>query len=273
MPRWLLYGGGGLVLSVVVVLTLAYVFQRKLIYLPSGAPVPPAAQVLSGARDVELRTADGITLHAWFVPKNGPGRGATVLVAPGNGGDRSMRAGLAEALRGRGMSVLLLDYRGYGGNGGDPSEQGLALDVRAARGYLVEELGIPRQELIYFGESLGGAVVTELATEFPPAALVLRSPFRELADVAAEHYPFLPVRMLLTDRFPLVEQISRVRVPTTVVYGDADSIVPPEQSRAVAAAAGGPVTTVVVPGADHNDGVLLTGDRLVDAVADLAAGT
>ena len=271
MPRWLLYGGGGLVLFVVVVLTLAYLFQRKLIYLPAAVPLPPAAEVLSQAQDVELHTADGLTLHAWYVPKLGPGLSATVLVAPGNAGDRSARAGLAAALRARGMSVLLLDYRGYGGNGGDPSEAGLALDVRAARGYLVAELGIPQQELIYFGESLGAAVVTELATEFPPAALVLRSPFTALADVAAEHYPFLPVRLLLTDRFPVAEQISHVRVPTTVVYGDADTIVPPAQSRAVAAAAGGPTRAVVVPGADHNDGALVAGYRVVDAVVALAA--
>jgi uncharacterized protein len=266
VPRWLLYGGGGLVLFVVVVLTLAYLFQRKLIYLPATDPVPPAAEVVSGARDVELRTADGLTLHAWFVPGTD---GPAVLVAPGNAGDRTLRAGLAEALRARGVSVLLLDYRGYGGNPGDPTEAGLALDVRAAREYLVES-GIPQRELIYYGESLGAAVVTELAIEFPPAALVLRSPFTELADVAAEHYPFLPVRMLLKDRFPLVEQISRVRVPTTVVYGDADTIVPPAQSRAVGEAAGGPVTTVVVRGADHNDPVLLDGRQLIDAVARMA---
>ncbi|HWM02423.1 MAG TPA: alpha/beta hydrolase [Actinophytocola sp.] len=260
----------GVLALVVVVLALAYLFQRRLIYLPSSGPVPPAASVLPGARDVRLTTADGLELGAWYVPASGPDTGVTVLVAPGNAGDRSMRAPLAAALRARGMSVLLLDYRGYGGNPGDPTEAGLALDARAARKYLVEDLEMAPEKIVYFGESLGAAVVTELATEHPPCGLLLRSPFTELADVAATHYPFLPVRLLLKDRFPVKEQVSRVRVPTTVVYGSADSVVPKVQSRAVALAAAGPVTSVELPGADHNDAVLLDGPRLVDAAARLS---
>jgi fermentation-respiration switch protein FrsA (DUF1100 family) len=193
-----------------------------------------------------------------------------VLVADGNGGHRGLRAPLAAALARRGLAVLLFDYRGYGGNPGSPSEEGLARDVRAARASLLEEAGVPPDRLLYLGESLGAAVVTELATEHPPAALVLRSPFVDLAAVGAEHYPFLPVRALLRDRYPVAERVATIRVPTTVVLGDADSIVPPAQSRAVAAAAAGLHRLVEVPGADHNDRVLLDGDALVDAVVELA---
>ncbi len=123
---------------------------------------------------------------------------------------------------------------------------------------------------MYLGESLGGAVVAELAAEHPPAGLVLRSPFTDLAAVGRVHYPYLPVRAVLRDRHQVTERLRRVDVPTTVVYGTADSIVPPAQSRAVAEAAAGPTRTVVVAGADHNDRVLLDGDQLIDAVADLA---
>lgn len=259
--------GIALVVVVAVVLTLAYVFQRRLIYLPAGGPVPRAADVLPGARDVRLTTADGLTLGAWFVPTTGPDLGFTVLVANGNGGNRAHRAELAAALREAGLDVLLFDYRGYGGNPGDPSEAGLALDVRAARDYLVER--IPRERLVYFGDSIGGGVVTELAVDHPPAALVLRSPFTELADTAAEHYPFLPVRLLLRDRFPVLEHVRRIRVPTLVVYGSADSIVPPDQSRAVACEVAGPVTVVEIAGADHNDPALLSGPLVVGAVVEL----
>jgi hypothetical protein len=111
--------------------------------------------------------------------------------------------------------------------------------------------------------------VTELATEYPPAALLLRSPFVDLASVGRIHYPFLPVRTLLRDRYPLAEQLARVRVATTVVYGTADSIVPPTQSQAIAAAAGGPVRVLPVNGADQNDWSLLDGE-LIEAVVDLA---
>ena len=126
--------------------------------------------------------------------------------------------------------------------------------------------------LLYLGESLGAAVVTELATEHPPAGLVLRSPFVDLAAVGGVHYPFLPVRALLRDRFPVAELIARVEVPTTVVLGTGDSIVPAEQSRAVAQAAARLHRLVEVPGADHNDGALLDGEELVGAVVELVPG-
>jgi fermentation-respiration switch protein FrsA (DUF1100 family) len=269
-PLRRLVRAGVVVAVVLAVLTgLLWGLQRRLVYFPDDGPVPAAAAVLPGARDVVLETSDGLRLGAWFVPGRDAGAPA-VLVADGNGGHRGLRAPLAAALAARGLAVLLFDYRGYGGNPGSPSEDGLARDVRAARASLLEEAGVPPDRLLYLGESLGAAVVTELATEHPPAGLVLRSPFVDLAAVGAEHYPFLPVRALLRDRYPVAERVATIRVPTTVVLGDADSIVPPAQSRAVAAAAAGLHRLVEVPGADHNDRVLLDGDALVDAVVDLA---
>ena len=246
-----------------------WALQRRLIYLPDTAPVAAAETWLPGARDVVLTTTDGVELGAWWLPAPAADAPA-VLVANGNGGSRDLRAPLARALAEEGLSVLLFDYRGYGGNDGTPSEQGLARDVRAARQWLVDEAGVAPERLLYFGESLGCAVVTELAVEHPPAGLVLRSPFTDLAAVGQVHYPFLPVRALLRDRFPVAERIARVRVPTVVVYGDADSIVPPSQSRAVADAAADLREVVEVTGADHNDRALLDGRELVGAVVRLA---
>jgi alpha-beta hydrolase superfamily lysophospholipase len=211
--------------------------QRRLIYFPSRAQVPRAEAVVAGAREVTLRTVDGLVLGAWLVEAGEPERGVTVLVANGNAGNRSLRAPLARALASAGLAVLLFDYRGYGGNPGRPSEQGLACDVRAAHRFLIAEAGVAPARLLYYGESLGSAVVSELATEHPPAGLVLRSPFVDLASVGRVHYPFVPVRTLLRYRYPLADYLASVKVPTTVVYGSRDSIVPPEQSRAVAAAA------------------------------------
>ncbi|MFI7228202.1 alpha/beta hydrolase [Nonomuraea angiospora] len=244
-----------------LLLALLWVFQRRLIYLPDSAPVPPAAEVVPGARDVTFTTADGLRLAAWYVPGT---RGVTVLIAGGNGGNRRDRAPLARALSDRGFAVLLMDYRGYGGNPGTPTEEGLRQDALAAR----DHLGDTR--VIYFGESLGAAVVARLALERPPGGLVLRSPFTDLAAAGRANYPFLPVRTLLRDRFPVAEDIRRVRAPVVVVYGTRDTIVPPRLSRAVAEAAGERATTVEVAGAGHNDLVMLAGDEVVDAVADLA---
>lgn len=254
---------------VLLLLALGWTFQRRLVYFPDDRDVPPAATVLPGARDVELHTADGLTLGAWHVPPDDPD-GVTVLVANGNAGDRSLRAPLARALSARGLGVLLFDYRGFGGNPGRPSEEGLARDVRAARAFLVDEAGVPTARLLYLGESLGAAVVTELAVEYPPAAMVLRSPFVDLAAVGRVHYPFLPVRLLLRDRYPLGEHLAAVESPVTIVHGSRDSVVPPDHSRMVAATARSLVAVVEVPGADHNDPALVAGDALVRAVADLA---
>lgn len=253
----------------VLLLALVWGIQRRFIYFPSSAAPPAAASVLPGARDVELHTEDGLTLGAWFVPSGAGHSGLTVLVANGNGGDRSVRAPLARALTDQGLNVLLFDYRGYGANPGTPTEDGLALDVRAARAHLVES-GVPADQIIYFGESLGTAVVTELAADHPPAGLLLRSPFLDLASLGRVHYPFLPVGSLLRDRYRLVEHLATVDVPVTVVYGSRDSIVPPDQSRAVAEAAPNLLRLVEVDGADHNDRALFDGPDLVAAVVDLA---
>jgi pimeloyl-ACP methyl ester carboxylesterase len=252
-----------LVLAVVLVV-LAWTFQRQLIYLPAGRPGETPRQLL----EVVVHTEDGLDLTAWYAPATGPPTGTTVLVLPGNAGSRANRVPLARALGAAGSSVLLLDYRGYGGNPGTPSEEGLAADARAAHRYLVGERGVDPARLVLFGESLGGAVATRLALERPVAGLVLRSPFTSLADMAAVHYPFLPAGWLLRDRYPLRETVAEVTVPVVVVAGPDDEIVPFAQSRTVAGAAG--AVLVEVPGSGHNEAELGYGPRVIAAVTRLA---
>jgi fermentation-respiration switch protein FrsA (DUF1100 family) len=257
----------GVVLLVVVAVVAATVgllwaFQRRLIYLPSGE-VPAAASVLPGAEEVAFDTADGLRLGGWFVPGGARGPGPAVLVCNGNGGNRAMRAALAAALARMGLAVLLFDYRGYGGNPGSPTEEGLAADARAAAGYLAGRPEVDPARLVYFGESLGAAVALRLATERPPAALVLRSPFASLAEVGQVHYPVLPVSWLLRDRFDAAALAGRLDAPLLVVAGGRDGIVPVGHSRRLFAAAPEPKRLVVLDGADHNDPDLLAGPRLL----------
>ena len=171
-----------------------------------------------------------------------------------------------------GVSVLLFDYRGYGDSAGSPDERGLALDARAARRYLLSRPDVDAARLVYFGESLGAAVAVELAAEHPPAALVLRSPFTSMADVGSYHYPILPVRLLLRDRYAAIDVIAQVRAPLLVIAGDADSIVPLEQSRRVHDAARSPKAFVVIQGADHNDAALNAGPIVVAETMRLVKG-
>jgi pimeloyl-ACP methyl ester carboxylesterase len=254
---------------VVVVVALSSGLQRSLIYFPDASKVPPAAEVLPGARDVVLRTEDGLELGAWFVPaEERRDRELAVLYAPGNGGNRAGRAGLAKELSRRGFTVLVMDYRGYGGNPGTPSQDALAADALAAARALEDE-GYPPERTIYFGESLGTGVVAALASHHPPAALALRSPFTELADVGAHHYPWVPVRLLLRDRYPVLEHVRDSAVPVTVIRAARDSVVPTHLSHHVAGAAGTLVEEVVLEGVDHNDAAMF-GPPVADAVVRLA---
>jgi uncharacterized protein len=254
-----------LILSALAVLLLIWVGQRRLIYFPARNVPAPSAVGLARVEAATLQTDDGITIHGWFVPGRGTAS-ITAIVFNGNAGNRAYRAPLAVALAARGVSVLLFDYRGFGENAGVPTQRGLAADARAARAYLLGRRDVRPDRLVYFGESLGTAVATGLAVEHPPAALILRSPFTSMVDVGQFHYPVLPVRWLLRDRFASIDAIGRVAVPVLIVAGEHDSIVPLEQSRRLFDKAAGPKEMVVIEGADHNDDALLAGEQLIGTV-------
>jgi hypothetical protein len=240
--------------------------QRSFIYFPLAQKPPPVASVLPGAQEVRFTTADGIPLTGWF--RSGPVGSATVIVFNGNAGDRSHRAPLAAALAREGFGVLLFDYRGYAGHAGTPSEEGLAADARGALDHIRGRGDVDPTRIAYFGESLGAAVATRLATEHPPVALILRSPFTSLADMAKLHYPWLPIGPLLVDRYPSIDRIADVRAPLLVIAGTRDGIVPLEHSRRLFDAAREPKRFVPIDDADHNDLALLAGERLVAEVRD-----
>jgi fermentation-respiration switch protein FrsA (DUF1100 family) len=229
--------------------------------------------LVPGGQEVVVETEDGLCLGGWFMPARENRTGITVLVCNGNGGNRSFRAPLAAVLSAAGCSVLLFDYRGYGGNPGRPSEPGLLADARAARAYLAARSDVDPSRLVSFGESLGAAVAVALAVETPPLGLILKSPFTSLADIGQLHYPFLPIRLLLRERYPAILQIQRVDVPLLVLAGAEDRIVPAWQSRALYEAARQPKRFVLVAGADHNDLSLLAGDQAVGEMVRFVADT
>lgn len=249
--------------ALLVLLGLIWLFQRRLIYLPLDHDVPEAASVLERAEEVAFQTRDGVRLAGWFVPAAGGDPRATVLVCNGNAGNRSYRAPLAAALAAEGFSVVLFDYRGYGGNPGRPTERGLLEDVRAARGYVESREDVDPRRLVLFGESLGAAVCLAEAVGRPPTALVLRSPFTSLVEIGRTHYPFLPVSRLLADRYPSIERVAGLRCPLLVFAGAADMIVPAAQSRRLFEAAPGEVKRMVLLRGGHNDMELLAGERLI----------
>lgn len=261
------------VMAVAVVLgaTITGVFfgQRALIYHPDASPPgSPGDWGLSGGRNVTMRTADGLDLSAWLFEPSGVNHHAAILFAPGNGGNRSLRGGLGEQLADLGYTALLLDYRGFGGNPGSPTEQGLALDAQAGADWL-RDAGFPPDRTLYVGESLGTGVVVSLAVVRPPAGVLLRSPYTSLADVAAREVPFLPVNLLLKDRFDTTSRLHLLRMPITVMAGSDDTLVPTAQSVAVAESAPNLLSLIIADGIGHND-VHWLGPDLPKAVDRLA---
>ncbi len=252
--------------AVVSIIVLAWMFQRTLIYFPSGEVPGPREVGLAQAEVVTFPTADGLTLSGWFVPSSPSPPSFTVLVLNGNAGNRAYRAPLAASLQRLGVQVFLFDYRGSGGNEGKPTEVGLRADARAARSYVLERDDVDASRLIYFGESLGTALAIALAAEFPPAGVILRSPFTSLVEVGQFHYPFLPVQLLLQDRFMAIDDIQRVHCPMLVLAGDQDRVIPLGQSRRVYDAAPSAKELIILAGADHNDIELLAGDEMMDAI-------
>lgn len=246
-------------MTALILLAVAWSQQRRLIYFPDPDPGPAP----SGWNEVTISTGDSLDLVAWHRPS--VAAAPLVIVFPGNGGNRAGRLPIGNALAERGFEVLLVEYRGYGGNPGSPSESGLTEDASSAARF-AEELAAGRQ-IVYYGESLGAAVATGLATSVPPDALILGSPFTSLPDVGRFHYP-LALEFLHRDRYPSLERCSSgalAGVPVLVVAGSGDTIVPVEQSRTIATTLGAELYEV--DGVDHNDPAIRSSPELVDQMA------
>src|SRR6185295_3850675 len=255
-----------LVSIVLLAIAVVWLTQRWLIYFPDREPPPLGRVGLLNTEAVAFITEDDVRLEGWFLRPIVPPTGRTVIVFNGNAGNRAARAVIGASFAARGFACLLFDYRGYGGNPGLPSERGLIRDARAALAAVLSRDDVDPQRIIYFGESLGAAVAVQLAVEHPPEALILRSPFTSIREMAQVHVPILPFAWLLRDRYPSIDLIAHVGAPVLIVAGSDDRIVPIDQSERLHEAASEPKRFVTVAGADHNDEPLTEGVPLFSAV-------
>lgn len=244
---------------------LVMLFEEKFIYFPSPYAEDTYAE---GGRDATVEecyftTSDGLRLHGRFYSHDAPA--ATILLFHGNAGNLSHRHALCRAYRDLGYNVFIPDYRGYGRSEGEPSESGLFLDAEAAYDFIRSRDG-GKTPVVLFGSSLGGAVAVDLATRRDAAALVLESTFTSAADVAALHYSFLPVRMLLRTKFDSARKIRGIGLPALFIHGDEDTIVPVSLGRALFDAAPGPKEFVTIRGAGHNDLQYRGGREYLEAI-------
>ena len=206
---------------------------------------------------------DGTALHGWWLT----GRGDQVLVwYHGNAGNISDRLDNASMLiRRLGVDVVLVDYRGYGASQGDPNEAGLYLDGLAVYD-LVAARGVPPERIVLFGRSLGAAVAVHVALERPAAGLILESPFLSVRAMARAQYPFLPTRLIRT-RFDNEAKIGGVTIPTLLLHGERDRVVPYAHGRTLSERASPPTRFFTIEGAGHNDTVSIGGEPYVEAWA------
>jgi len=230
-------------------------FSDRMIFQPSpGVDLEPSELGIE-AESAFLDTADGVRVHAYFLPGSGEPRRA-LLFLHGNAGNASHRLPNAAQLARLGCDVLLLDYRGYGLSEGRPSERGVGLDARAALAHLVEVRGVPEGRIVLFGRSLGGAVAVELAADRAFAGVVLESTFTNLRDMARR---LLGPLGRLVSGFESSDRIAGLRAPLLQFHGDRDEIVPFELGRALFEAAPEPKRFEVIGGAGHNDTVEVGG--------------
>lgn len=254
-----------IVLGYAVIVGVVYFAQDNLLYFPGAGrqhAATPAAHGLA-YEDLDLRTEDGETLHAWWLPVKNP-RG-TALLFHGNAGNISHRIGYARMFGGLGYNTLLVDYRGYGKSTGKPSEEGTYRDAAAAWQWLTNTRGVPQREVVVFGESLGGGVACWLAQRHPVRALVLASTFTSVPDMAAEVYGFLPVRLISRFQDNTRECLPQVKAPVLIAHSPRDDIIPYAHGRKLYEAAREPKEFLEIAGG-HNDGFVFTRPEWVKAL-------
>jgi uncharacterized protein len=231
-------------------LVLIYVFQRQLTYLPSPAVSTPEQAGVPEMEIVELHTADGLTLNAWYRSPTRPFK-PTIVFFHGNTGHIGNRGLIARPFLDNGYGFLLVTYRGYSGNPGSPSEEGLYNDGRAAMEFL-EQKNTPLSCIVLYGNSIGTAVAVQLATEYPVAALVLQSSLTSLTDVARYHYLIFTFETLVKDKFASIDKVEKLDLPIFLFHGEDDRIIPPKLSRRMYEKIKEPKQLLIVPARGHN---------------------
>jgi fermentation-respiration switch protein FrsA (DUF1100 family) len=264
-------------LLIVAVLLLPRLVDQVLFQPFGGVDVTPE-QLGVPAESIFLTTADGVRVHAFFVPSLSDataGAPRAILFLHGNAGNASHRLPNAVELARLGANVLLLDYRGYGLSEGRPNEQGVYADARAGLADLLEARGYPESRVVLFGRSLGGAVAVDLAVDRDFAGVILESTFSSARDAARSFFG-PPAALLAGSRFDSASKIARLRSPLLFFHGDRDRIVAYDLGKRLFALAPEPKAFETLVGAGHNDTVIVGGRpyferirRFLDEVAPL----
>ena len=240
-----------------------WMIQERLIYFPLRDLYADPADAGLAFEEVRLTTDDGVRLHAWYLP-HPEARGA-LLFLHGNAGNISHRLDSLAIFHRLGLATLILDYRGFGLSEGSPNEAGTYLDADAGWRHLVAARGYPPERIVVFGRSLGGAVAAHAAARHRPAGLIVESTPTSLVALGAELYPWLPVRLLARNRYPVRETLDRYPGPVLVAHSRHDEIVPFHHAEGLLAGLGARGRLLELRGG-HNDGFLATGSAYFEGL-------
>lgn len=243
---------------------VVYVLQERLLYHPTRelATTPGHHELLFDP--VTMTTSDGETLVGWWLPARR--ERAVLLFLHGNAGNMADRIESLQVFNQLGLSVLIFDYRGYGASSGVPSEDGLYEDAETAWRYLTGERGINPMRIVVFGRSLGGGVATRLTQRHSCRAVILESVFTSIHELTTHHYPYLPVRWLLNDKFDSLSRMHDLQTGALlVIHSRDDEIVPYRHGEELHAVARGNKEMLTISGG-HNNGFIVTGDAYIDAL-------
>ena len=248
-----------------------YLMQGRMLYLPNmpgrSLTMTPI-DVGMDYEDVSIETADGVTLHGWFIE----GQSSRVLLFfHGNAGNISHRLDSIRQFRNLGLSVLIIDYRGYGQSGGKTTESGLYRDADAAWRYLIEDRGLSASDVILFGRSLGASVAARLAAQHRPLALIVESSFSSIPDIAQELYPWLPARWMSRYSHATRDYVRDVHSPLLVVHSRDDDIIPFHHGEAIFESANEPRTLLALRGT-HNDAFLRDESTYIEGLRTFLTG-
>ena len=212
------------IFAVYLVITLfLYFFQRNLLYY-STANNYSGDRLVVLIEKVKIKTKDNIELLSWYHKKN-INDYKTILFLHGNAGTLEDRIHKINHFKDIDINFLLLSWRGFSGNNGDPSEKGIYEDARSAVRWLKNK-GIVEKNIIIYGESLGTGAAVEIAQNKDFAGVILESPFTSMIDVGKNKYPFFPVRLLLKDKYESDKKIKNIKSPILIMHGEVDGIVP-----------------------------------------------
>jgi uncharacterized protein len=231
-------------------LALLYLRQRDILFpIPTSERTAPAAAGFPDAEEHVLAASDGEKLIVWHVPAR-PGR-PVILYFHGNGDFLAGLVGRFKTMTADGTGLVALSYRGYAGSSGAPSEDGLLRDGAAA--YSFATARYDAQRIVAWGFSLGTGVAVAVASEHPIRKLILEAPYTSIADVAASHFRFVPVRLLIRDPLHSDERIARVTVPLLIVHGAQDRTIPIAFGERLFALAHEPKQFIRIPAGGHDD--------------------